>query len=121
MKINTIINFILFIVILIFLFYGKEIESFVSNCNAVDKKKCKDLGKICINGKCKRQVCTPLKKVSCAAFGSVCKEPVGCSFKKKEFSMYTLGKGYTGRKIETTGENIYNKRVDVSNLLGKYD
>ena len=121
MKTNIIISFMLLIVISIFLFYGKAIESFVSNCSVEDKKKCTKLGKICMNDECKTQVCTPLKKISCAAFGAVCKEPVGCFLKKKEFSMYNVGKGYTGNKIETRGENIYNKRVDVSKLIGKYD
>ena len=121
MKNNIIVSFILLIIISIFLFCGKAIESFVSNCSVEDKKKCTDRGKICMNDECKTQVCTPLKKISCAAFGAVCKESVGCSLKKKEISMYTAGRGYMGRRVETRGENIYNKRVDVSKLIGKYD
>lgn len=121
MKNNIIVSFILLIVISIFLFYGKAIESFVSNCSVEDKKKCTELGKICMNDECKTQVCTPLKRVNCAAYGGICKEPIGCALKKKEIKMYDVGKGFTGTTTERTGINNYNKRVDVSKLVTKYD
>lgn len=121
MKNNIIVSFILLIVISIFLFCGKTTETFVSNCSEKNKEICTELGKICMNGKCKTQVCTPLKRVKCEAYGGICKETIGCAFKKKGIKMYNVGKGFTGTTIERTGINNYNKRVDVRNLVTKYD
>ena len=89
-------------------------------CSVEKTNECKQKNEICINNICRKSVCTKEKIKSCRAWGAVCRESIGgCFFKKKRVDYVGIPNVQDFSTVARS--NLYNKRVHMKNLLGKYD
>ena len=111
---------LLSIILTMFLFCGKIIETEENICSDEQRAKCDNENKICINNFCYDPVCTNKKIKNCRSIGAVCQEPKGCVMEKKSWDLYNLAhspKGFRGQAI--VRPDLYNKRVDTRMIFDK--